>query len=369
MTDSDLAPLAGCTTVEPAPRLSRLWWFTAPMLTVLIGALLAAGSVRLPYVVLRPGNARSVVPLVSITAKPGGPAVHEEKPTGDLLYVTVSSSVKPSGLLVMRGWLDDKAEVEPADPFLGTQTSAENRKLNLRLMSDSQEKAKKVALERLGYKVHTTPIGAFLEDVDPSYPGAKVLKPGMTVVEAGGKPVRTGDDLVAAIATKKPGDRLKLRVVPLQGGEPRAVTAKLAKRPGTADTPVLGVSLADRATYQFPVDIRIDTGQVGGPSAGLAFTLAILDRLTPGSLTGGKRVAVTGTIEVDGTVGPVGGVDHKTEAAISEGAKLFLVPPDEYATAKKAARGRIKIEKVSTLDEALAALQANGGQPLPKVGA
>jgi PDZ domain-containing protein len=113
------------------------------------------------------------------------------------------------------------------------------------------------------------------------------------------------------------------------------------------------------------MDIEIDTGKVGGPSAGLAFTLAILDRLTPGSLTGGDRMAVTGTIELDGTVGPVGGVDHKTEAAISEGAEVFLVPPEEFEQAKKAARGRIKIEQVQTLDDALAALVAHGGDPLP----
>jgi PDZ domain-containing protein len=127
----------------------------------------------------------------------------------------------------------------------------------------------------------------------------------------------------------------------------------------------LGVSPVDRNTYGFPMDIEIDTGKVGGPSAGLAFTLAILDRLTPGSLTGGDRMAVTGTIELDGTVGPVGGVDHKTEAAISEGAEVFLVPPEEFEQAKKAARGRIKIEQVQTLDDALAALVAHGGDPLP----
>ena len=351
--------------MPPPPRLSRLWLFTAPVLTVLIGAALIIGSMRVPYVVLAPGGARSVTPLVTVSAKPGGPAVTEDAASDDLLYVTVSSSVEPSGIVALLGWLDDKRQVEPSKPFLGSQTNDENRALNLALMSDSQEKAKVVALQRLGYDVEVTPVGAFLEDVDPAYPAADVLRPGMTVVEAGGEPVTTREDLVDAIVAKAPGDELELLVIPLKGGEAQDVTVTLGERAGEPGMAALGVSPVDRATYELPVDIRIDTGKVGGPSAGLAFTLAILERMTPGSLIGGDRIAVTGTIEIDGTVGPVGGVDHKTEAAIREGATVFLVPPDEYVLAKESARGRIAIEQVGTLDEALAALESHGGDPLP----
>ncbi len=347
------------------PRLSRLWWFTAPVLAVLVGAVAVVGILPVPYVVLSPGSARSVVPLVMVSQKPGGPAVTEDSASDDLLYVTVTSSVEPSGIVALLGWFDDKAQVEPSKPFLGDQTNDENRALNLALMTDSQAKAKVVALERLGYEVEKTPIGSFLEDVDPSYPAADVLKPGMTVVGAGGKPVRSTGDLVAVITQHQPGDELELSVIPLEGGKAVEVTATLGERAGEPGTAALGVAPVDRFRYGFPVDIRIDTGKVGGPSAGLAFTLAILDRLTPGSLTGGERMAVTGTIELDGSVGPVGGVDHKTEAAIREGAKVFLVPPEEFEQAKDAARGRIAIEQVRTLDEALAALVAHGGDPLP----
>lgn len=354
--------------MPPAPRLSRLWWFTAPVLTVLIGAVIIVATMRLPYVALAPGGARSVQPLVEIAEKPGGPEVDVEPADDDLLYVTVSTSVNPSGLLVLLGWLDDQVQIEPSKPFLGTQSSDENRRLNLALMTDSQDKARKVALERLGYEVVTTHIGAFIEDVDPSYPSASVLKPGMTVVGADGARVRTVDDLVAAITAHEPGDRISLEVVPLGGEGPETVVTKLGERRGEPGTAALGVSLADRSTYRFPVRIEIDTGQVGGPSAGLAFTLAILDRMTPGSLLGDRRVAVTGTIELDGSVGPVGGVDHKTEAAVREGAKLFLVPPDELADAKRAARGRIQVRSVASLDQALAALEDFGGDPLPPSG-
>ncbi|WP_421120992.1 PDZ domain-containing protein [Aquihabitans daechungensis] len=347
------------------PRLSRLWWFTAPALGLLLGAVVVVSLMRVPYVVFTPGSARSVVPLVTVREKPGGPAVTEDAASEDLLYVTVTSKVEPSGIIALLGWFDDKAQVEPSEPLLGDQSNEENRALNLALMTDSQDKAKVVALERLGYEVEKTPIGSFLEDVDPSYPAADVLKPGMTVVGAAGKPITSTDELVAAITERKPGDELDLSVIPLEGGDPADVTATLAEREGEPGVAALGVSPVDRFRYGFPVDIRIDTGKVGGPSAGLAFTLAILDRLTPGSLTGGDRMAITGTIELDGSVGPVGGVAHKTEAAISEGAEVFLVPPEEFEQAKEASRGRIAIEQVRTLDDALAALVAHGGDPLP----
>jgi PDZ domain-containing protein len=351
--------------VEPPPRPSRLWWFTAPALALLVGAVVVLSLVRAPYVVLTPGSARSVEPLVTVERKAGGPKVTEDAASDDLLYVTVTSKVEPSGIVALWGWWNDKAQVEPSKPFLGEQSSEENRALNLALMTDSQDKAKVVALERLGYEVDKTPVGSFLEDVDPSYPAASVLRPGMTVVEVDGKPITTTDELVAAITAHEPGDELDLSVVPLEGGEPLDVTAELGSRAGEPDVAALGVQPVDRYRYGFPFDIRIDTGKVGGPSAGLAFTLAILDRMTPGSLTGNDRTAVTGTIELDGRVGPVGGVRHKTEAAISEGAKLFLVPPEEFEEAKDAARGRIAIEQVRTLDDALDALVAHDGDPLP----
>lgn len=348
-----------------APRPSRLWWFTGPVLALLLGGVILVSAIRVPYVVLSPGGARAVEPLVEVSSIPGGPKVLDEPPTEDLLYVTVSSMVEPAGIVALYGWLDDKAQVEPSAPFLGTQTSEQNRKLNLAMMTDSQDKARKVALERLGYDVVSTPEGAFLEDVDPSYPAAEVLRPGMTVVGADGEPVGDVDELVAAIGAHEPGEDMELEVVPLGETEPETLEVELGSRQGEPEVAALGVQPVDRVSYEFPVDIAIDAGKVGGPSAGLAFTLAILDRMTPGSLTGDDRVAVTGTIELDGSVGPVGGVRHKTEAAIREGATLFLVPPDELEVGREAADGRIEVRAVSTLDEALEALRDHGGEPLP----
>jgi PDZ domain-containing protein len=338
----------------------------------LLGALVVATIVVLakpvPYVAFSPGRAQAVEPLITVEHRPGDPKVTLDRPSDDLLFLTVAFRNKVSGLMALWGWWRGDVQVEPSKPYLGTQSTSENRRYNLALMVDSQDKARKVALERLGYQVKATKEGAFIEDVDPDAPAAAVIDPGTTVVEADGQAVEDRHDLVDAIARHRPGQRIELEVVPLGATKAVEVEARLGERPGEPGKPMLGVTVADRATYTFPIDIEIDTGRVGGPSAGLAFTLAILDRFTPGSLTGDARVAVTGTIEVDGSVGPVGGVRHKAAAAIREGATVFLVPRDELAEARKAAGDRLKVVPVDTLDDALAELRRLGGAPLPDLG-
>lgn len=337
---------------------------TGPLLVLIVAALVVVGATPVPYFTFSPGGARSVEPLVSVSRARGGPKVAPESPDPNLLYVTVSLR-RPSAAEALLGVLLDKVEVQPSKPYLGTQSADENTKLNQQLMINSQDKARKVALERLGYPVKTIGRGAFLEDVDPSFAVAKSLKPGAVVVGADDRRVRNRDDLVAAIQAHRPGELIRLAVQPLVSVRTENVNVILGTRPGEPQVAALGVSPVDNPTFTFPLTVTIDTGEVGGPSAGLAFTLAILDRLTPGSLLGHRRVAVTGTIELDGSVGPVGGVDHKTEAAVSEGAELFIVPPDEYALAKKTAHGRLRVDQAATLDQVLMILVENGGDRLP----
>ena len=112
--------------------------------------------------------------------------------------------------------------------------------------------------------------------------------------------------------------------------------------------------------YDLPVQVTVDSGSVGGPSAGLAFTLGIMDVMTPGSITGGHKVATTGTINPDGTVGPIGGIEQKVIAVKRSGAELFIVPRSEYDDAEKYA-GSLRIEPVDNIDDALAVLATLGG--------
>ncbi|QXC60468.1 PDZ domain-containing protein [Aquihabitans sp. G128] len=346
--------------------MSRLWWFTGPLLLLVLGAIIVVLAKPVPYITLRPGSARSVEPLITLEQVKGGPKPNVEPAADDLLFVTVSSR-QPSGIEALWFSRDRTARVLPERVINGTQTAEQNRSFNLQLMTASKDKAAKVALERAGYQVKVTPTGAVITDLDPSFPSAKVLLPSDTIVEADGKAIKTPDDLVARIAAHQPGEKIALQVDRLNPQETLTVQAVLAKNAKTGKAQ-LGVSLETRPAYTFPIKVDIDSGEIGGPSAGLAFTLALIDRLTPGDLTGPERVAVTGTIELDGTVGPVGGVAQKTEAAIRAGAKLFIVPTDEYADAKEAARGRLQVRQVTTVDGALKILREVGGDPVPASG-
>jgi PDZ domain-containing protein len=149
--------------------------------------------------------------------------------------------------------------------------------------------------------------------------------------------------------------------------QPCVVPGEEAEGVTVSDQTCIGVSgLTTRDEEQnFPFDVSIDPGRVRGPSAGLAFTLATLDVLTPGDITGGQPVAVTGTIDSLGNVGPIGGAEYKAIAARTAGAEVFLVPRGEEDIAASKVGDDVRIIPISTLDEALAALEDLGGEPVP----
>ena len=191
-------------------------------------------------------------------------------------------------------------------------------------------------------------------------PAAASLNPGDVVVAADGKPIQLSSELVDVIGAHQPGDIVTLDVQ-RSPDQTDTVNVQLVARPDDPSKAMLGVSLETfRLRYEFPFDVQIDSGAVGGPSAGLAFTLGVIDVLTPGSLTGGQRVATTGTMDPSGAVGPVGGVEQKTISVRRAGATLFLVPSSEYDEAKKYA-GDMRVESVDTIDDALRVLTTIGG--------
>jgi PDZ domain-containing protein len=247
----------------------------------------------------------------------------------------------------------------------GDETREESQRENLQMMDNSKLVASAVALRQLGYPVKVTGTGVQIASIAEDVPAKAVLHPGDVVVRAAGKRTLIDRDLIAAIDGKHPGDKVALTIEP--GGKAskrRDVTVTLAPRPQQPTEPMLGVTIQTRGlNYKLPFPIRVATGDVGGPSAGLAFTLAILDRLTPGSLTGGAKVAVTGEISPDGRVLEVGGVGQKAVAARHEGARLMIVPKAEVAEARKRA-GSLKVVGVSTLRDALRALDRLGGNAL-----
>ncbi len=138
-------------------------------------------------------------------------------------------------------------------------------------------------------------------------------------------------------------------------------------KPGTKDgKPYLGVSVG--IGYELPFDVNVDIDPaIGGPSAGLMFSLAIYDTLTPGSMTDGKAIAGTGTISPDGSVGPIGGIQQKIPAALHDGAKLFLVPASNCADAVGADHGDMRLVKVDTMDSAVDSIEAWAKNPDAKL--
>ena len=349
--DRDELPVRPVTTPR---RLSKVWWVAGPVVAITLAAVTVAMSVQLPYYAYRPGSARAVEPLITITG------AKAEKADDGILFVTVGVR-RPSGAQALAGWLSGDTDVVPRNIATGGLSDKQNDTFNKQLMTSSKDKAAKVALEKLGYEVKSSANGAVVTQIDPSLPVADVLSPGDTIVGIDGRPITESSQVREAVQKHEPGDTVRIEIARLGEEGRQTVVAKTVADPKDKSKPLLGIAAETLPKFDFPVKVDIDSGKVGGPSAGLAFTLSIIDRLSPGSLTNGKKVAVTGTIELDGTVGPVGGVNQKTVAAIDEGAELFIVPRDEYAAAKEMADGRIRVAAVDDLDDALKVLRTLGG--------
>jgi PDZ domain-containing protein len=316
---------------------------------------LAVNLIVLDKVTIGPGGARPVEELVAVGG--GGEAFDSD---GEILFTTVSLDDHVTVWDGLVGWLDDDVSVFDKSDILGARDEEESRQLNQELMEDSKTTAVRVALEELGYDV-ASGSGALVAGIDPEQAGAEVLRDGDTIVAVDDEPVELGDDLVAELRERAPGDDVTL-TVEAEGGRSREETVELGERPDRPGTAYLGIGVGTRELeVDLPFDVDIDSGEVGGPSAGLAFTLSVLDVLTPGELTGGVVVATTGTINGLGEVGPVGGVAQKAAAVRGTDAALFLVPESEVAEARAAAGDDLEVVGVADLDEALAALADRGG--------
>jgi Lon-like protease len=341
-----------------APRRRRRPLVAAGTVAAIFVVLVILGGalIRLPYVLIAPGTASAVERVVKIE---GAPTYAHR---GELLFLTVSvSSDRPNAFAVLSGWLDDDTEVVPEDEVLRGRSRAEDARLNKLEMADSQTTAKRVALERLGYTVPVSGTGAVVTGVQKGAPADGKLRVGDVITAIDGQPVTLADELGPIVRSRPAGAPVAFTVD--RDGRIRQVTVETRAAPegecqGRAQ---IGVQSSTRSEkFDFPVNVDIDTGRVSGPSAGLAFTLTIVDELTPGDLTGGKKVAVTGTIRADGSVGPIGGAEQKAVTARQAGAKLFLVPTEEVGQARARADG-MKVVGIRTLDDALNELRKFGG--------
>jgi len=349
----DLPPPPG------APEPDAHWSWRRRKLLLSIGVallvipILAGIFIQVPYYIISPGEARGVAELIKVK----GDGVKTYPPKGKILFTTVSLAGDVHVFQALHGWLDKEVEVIPEKQITGGQPKGEVRQQNIQAMVDSKLTATKVALERLGYRVSVNGDGALVTAVNSGDPADGQLQIGDVIKSIDGDTVTLSDQVVSKVRQHKPGDVIKIGFQ--RGGADKTVElTSIASPEGNAR---IGVQLqTNNLKFDFPVDVSIETGLVGGPSAGLAFTLALIDDLTEGELTGGQYVAVTGTMDADGNVGQVGGVAQKTVTARRAGAIAFLVPPEEEKDAKKFA-GKMEIIPVKTLADALAALHRLGG--------
>jgi len=318
---------------------------------VVLGALAAAAFIHVPYVIISPGDA---TPLDETVLQVDGATTYRHD--GDLLFLTVAVSTRDPNLYrYLFAKLDDDTAVEKRQAVIGCAGYAESARLSVDEMAQSQDVAKTVALRRLGYDVPDEPSRVQVVDVLCDGPSDGRLQLGDVITSVDGTPVTSADEVRPLIVAHAPGDTLVFGVE--RDGARRDVRVKLGEREGASYAGI--ITQTDRR-HRIPIDVKIDTARVSGPSAGLAFSLAIIDDLTPGDLTGPRDVAVTGTILEDGTVGPVGGVAQKAVTARRAGAELMIVPQAEVKDARARA-GDMKVVGVRTIDDALAALAANGG--------
>ncbi|MEU6079461.1 PDZ domain-containing protein [Streptomyces sp. NPDC047108] len=343
---------------------------TATMLasTLMLIALLCAGVlIPVPYSEMSPGPTVNTLgdhggePVLNISGRKTYPA------TGHLNMTTVrvtGADYRMNLVEAVAGWLShDDAVVPHSTLYPNGQTAEQATQENAEEFSQSQESAKVAAL-----KVLDVPVAArvVVASVVKDSPAEGTLHAGDVIKAVDGKPVKQPGDVAKLVTQHKPGQKVSFTIIPAKA----AAAAEKARKPepSTRETlsittrkapddnrAIVGIEAGTDHTFPFQIDIKL--ADVGGPSAGLMFALGIVDKLTPGDLTGGNFVAGTGTIEADGKVGPIGGIQMKTVGARAKGAEYFLTPKDNCATAARDVPSGLTLVKVDTIDDAVKALK------------
>jgi PDZ domain-containing protein len=351
------------------------------VVVVLAILVIVASRIQLGYYAFSPGNAQPVGPLVHV------PPGRAHRAPGKILLTDVFVS-QVTLLDLLPDWLSSDTQLVPSAEVLGPYTPpSQLTDQGYVEMAQSQQAAKAAAFRRLGYTVPERDVGVLVFSVQPGSPAAPVLSVGQIITAVDGHPTPSTCPFEAALRQFAPGDTAHLTVEQsvinstgvVESGRTTQVAVRLG-RPRGASTPsgcpgvtgpptvYLGVQIETQQDFTYPFPVSVNTAGIGGPSAGLAMTLGIIDKLSAGSLTDGRTVAATGTIDAEGDVGDVGGVAQKTVAVERAGATVFFVPPPEYKVARSAADASLHVYSVSSLDQVLAILRRLGGSVPPPPG-
>jgi len=352
--------------------MSRRTLASAVVACLLLVLASVAAFLPVPYVTMSPG------PTVDVLAKAGNDkqiitvSGHKTYPTdGDLRLTTVSvtnPAQKVHLVSVLGAWFDGTRAVYPRDVIYPPDKSAEESEQESSVeMVSSQDTSIAAALGELGYEV---PLQIEVLAVTKGAPAVGRLRVRDKILEINGVPIRRIAQVTKAVQQTGVGRTATFVVRRGSTNETVKLTAVASKDdPGKA---VVGVQIG--TGYDFPFDVSVKLDQdIGGPSAGLIFSLGVYDKLTPGSLSGGNDIAGTGTITAAGRVGPIGGIQQKIVAAADAGAKVFLVPADNCESAQHAdvKKGEIRLVKAATLHSAVTSLETYAKDPsadLPACG-
>ena len=328
------------------------WVLVVVLLAVVIGAV--GQMVKMPYAIFSPGPAQDTLgktdnrDIVAISGAPTYPT------SGRLDFTTVSLYGGPNYPVTFWQWLraktDSDSKIVPEEQvFPKGVTGKQVEQENTAEMVGSQEAAEVVGLRAAGKKVgETVTVGA----VGKGKPAEGRLKVGDRIETINGGPATTLATVHQRMDAVTPGS--PVQIVVTRGGARQTVSVPTVKDPQTGRA-VIGISLAPK--YAFPFKVQVNAGDVGGPSAGLMFSLAIYDKITPGPLTGGKEFAGTGTIDTEGTVGPIGGIQQKMVGARDDGVDYFLAPASNCGDVKGHVPDGLTVIKVGTFDEARSAVE------------
>lgn len=341
--------------------------------TVFVGSVLTAVlvvvgvAVPVPYVAIGPGVTFDTLgsvdgnPVVSFSGDGVPAAVNDPVPAGGQLNMTTISVTDGVRLFqALSLWATGEYALAPREDYFPPDKTVEQvRAEDAQAFRDSQSSAEIAALNHLGY-----PQVVYVGTIPADSPSSGVLQPQDQITALDDTPVTDLASLAAALQGTSPGQVVGVTV--LRDGAPQTAKVTLGSAPaGSQDAGrgYLGISAVQRPKAPFTITISLE--QIGGPSAGLMFTLGIIDRLGGQDLTGGRFIAGTGTMSNDGKVGPIGGVLLKLITARDAGATVFLVPADNCSEAVTQVPDGLQLVKVSTLDDALSALQTlkDGGTP------
>lgn len=319
---------------------------------VCVVAFIASLMIRVPYVILRPGDAPNTLgeirgkKVLTISGTKTYPT------SGGLHFTTVAlyggPGNRPSALEYLAAKMSDEAQIFPESMFFAPSDTREKvKQQNTQDMTNSQTAAEVVAARQAGFSVpEKIEIASVMESTD----AAKYVKKGDYITAVNGAAIKDSPTLAAQMNKVKPGGTVTLAVT--RAGKPMTFRLKTKNVDGRA---IMGLGLNPHATMPFTV--KVNVGEVGGPSAGLMFTLAIYDEVTPGPLTGGKNIAGTGEMAATGEVGPIGGIREKVIGAKKSGATAFLAPADNCDDLKGHVPEGISAYRVSTIGDAITAVK------------